>query len=183
MLGDVGGRSYRDIEQCFSHIEQNLVFADMNRAVLMGGSFGGFLAFWIAGQPLAKRFKTMVSHAGMFDVYNLYGSDIADKWRIAFGGYGKETSHLRDIFDKWNPARHAENWITPMLIIHNDLDFRCPVSMSLAAFATLQLKGVESRFLNFPDEGHFVLKPENSLHWHQTVIDWINRFTAKGEGQ
>ena len=178
ILGDLGGRPYRDIEKCFSYIEENVPFADTNRAVLMGGSFGGFLAFWVAGQPLAKKFTAMVSHAGMFNVNTLYGSDIADSWRVAFGGYKTKPDHLKDIFDKWNPAWYAENWTTPMLITHNDLDYRCPMTMSLAAFTMLQLKGIESKFLNFPNEGHFVLKPENSLHWHRTVIDWINKFVA-----
>ena len=151
----------------------------MDRVVLMGGSFGGFLGFWIAGQPLGKKFKAIVSHAGMFDVYNLYGSDIADSWRALFGGYGTEAGNLKDTFDRWNPACFAENWTTPMLVTHNDLDFRCPLTMGLGAFAALQLKGVESKFLSFPDEGHFVLKPENSLHWHCVVIEWIKRFTGK----
>lgn len=97
------------------------------------------------------------------------------------GGYDSNPSSVIEIFQKWEPAQYAKNWRTPTFVVHSSNDTRHPVSMGLAAFATLQFRGVESRYLNFPDEGHMVLKPENSLHWHRSVIGWINKY-AEVEG-
>jgi dipeptidyl aminopeptidase/acylaminoacyl peptidase len=80
----------------------------------------------------------------------------------------------RSEWSKWDPSEHVEHWETPHLIIHSELDYRLTISEGLAAFHTLQSRGVESQFLTFPDENHWVLKPENSLLWHETVLDWIN---------
>jgi dipeptidyl aminopeptidase/acylaminoacyl peptidase len=85
---------------------------------------------------------------------------------------------LLDLADKWDPARFIKNWTTPQLVIHSSLDYRLTVAEGLAAFNVLQMRGVESLFLNFPDENHFVLKHENSLVWHQTVINFINKFVG-----
>lgn len=81
-------------------------------------------------------------------------------------------------WDKWDPSRYTHNWNTPMLIIHSDKDFRCPITEGLAAFTVCQGRGVESRFLTFDDESHFVLGRENSLVWHRKVLEWCDKFTG-----
>lgn len=136
------------------------------------------MVFWLAGKSFGKKFKALVAHDGIFNPSTLYACDVPDKYRVLFGGYNSNPIALNEIFDKWDPSKHVKNWTTPMLIIHSDKDTRHPVSMGLAAFTALQFKGVESRYLNFPDEGHFVAKPENSLHWHRSVIGWINKFAG-----
>ena len=172
IVGEWGGRAYQDIVCCFDHIEENMKFVDTNRAVAGGGSFGGYMTNWIAGQPLAKRLKALVCHDGLFSLYNMYSSDVAVDVEIDFGG---DLWDRKSAYDQWDPAQHTQDWSTPMLIIHSDLDYRCPISEGWAPYAVCQIRGIESRFLNFPDENHFVLKPENSLHWHQTVLGWINK--------
>ena len=137
------------------------------------------MIYWLAGQSFTGRFKALVAHAGMFNAAALYASDVPEIWKVLFGGYESDPSQIVKIFEKWDPAQFAHRWQTPILITHGELDKRAPSSMGLAAFTTAQMKGVESKFLSFPDEGHFVLKPENSLHWHRVVIDWMNGHTGK----
>ena len=174
----MGGSPYEDLEGCFEYIAKHLKYVDTDRAVALGASFGGYLVYCFAGQPLGKRFKALVSHAGIFNASALYGYDVPDAWRVMFGGHDAKLADLKQIFDKWDPSRYAQNWSTPTLIIHCDKDNRCPLTMGLAAFSTLQLKGIESRFLKFSGEGHLVVKPENSLRWHEAVLAWSNRFTG-----
>lgn len=175
----MAGRPYYDLERCFEYVEANILFADTTNAVAMGGSYGGYLTFWIAGQPFARKFKALVAHAGIFSAQSLYATDLPDSWRVLFGGYDSNPGQVVEIFNKWDPARFAHLWQTPILITHGELDRRCTPAMGLVAFTAAQLRGIESKYLNFPDEGHFVLKPENSLHWHSVVIEWINRHTGK----
>ena len=173
-----GGRPYVDLVKCFDYIERNMPFVDTDRAVAVGGSYGGYMVNWIAGQPLAKRFKALVSHDGIFSNYNLLSGDVLTMLSHDMGGALWKN---KVGWDKYDVAQHTHNWCTPMLIIHSDNDFRCPITEGLAAFGVCQQLGIESRFLNFPDENHFVLKRENSLHWYKTVLGWINKY-AKVEG-
>lgn len=178
ITGEWGGRAYKDIENCFAYIESEMPFVDTDRAVALGASFGGYMMNWIAGQPLARKLKTLVCHDGIFSVYNMLASDVSSSLNTDFGGHLWDAKHK---WDKWDPAQHTQNWVTPMLVIHSDKDFRCPITEGLAAFNVCQIRGIESRFLNFPDENHFVLKRENSLRWHRTVLGWINKY-ASNEG-
>ena len=173
--GDWGGRPYEDIVKCFEHVEEHLDYVDTSNAVALGGSYGGYMVNWIAGQPLAKKLKAIVSHDGIFTHMSMMASDIV-------GGYDRDVGGtLWDRTDLWyksSPASYTDSWSTPMLVIHSDNDFRCPISEGMAVFNTCRAKGIESRFLNFPDETHFVLARENSLKWHHTVLGWINKFTG-----
>lgn len=175
VLADWGGRPYNDLVKCFDHIETSMPYVDTSRAVALGASYGGYMVNWIAGQPFAKKFKAMVCHDGIFANYNMMASDLV-------GGPDRDHgAHLwvdKTTWDRFDPAQHTDEWTTPMLIVHSDKDYRCPVTEGWAAYAVCQGKGIESRYLNFPDETHFVLKPENSLRWHKTVLGWINRFTG-----
>ncbi|KAI9891010.1 MAG: hypothetical protein M1814_003361 [Vezdaea aestivalis] len=169
--GQWGGRPYEDLVAGIEHIEKNLTFVDMSRAVALGASYGGYMVNWIQGQPLGRKFKALVTHDGVFSTLSQFTSE-----ELYFPMHDFEGTLWtnREGFEKWDPASHVANWATPHLIIHNELDYRLPISEGLAAFNCLQVKGIPSRFLNFPDENHWVLKPENSLVWHQVVLEWIN---------
>jgi len=170
-----GGSPYQDIVKCVDYVEQNFKFIDMDRAVALGASYGGYMMNWIQGQPLGRRFKALVTHDGVFSMTGQLASE--ELWfpEHEFGGrYWMN----RESWLQWDPSRYAENWATPQLIIHSEKDYRLTMSEGLSAFNVLQEKGIESKFLMFPDENHWVLKPENSLLWHTVVLDWINAFVG-----
>ena len=173
--GEWGGHAYDDIVNCFDYVEENMEYVDTDRAVALGGSYGGYMMNWIAGQPLARRLKALVCHDGIFSMYNMLSSDITAPLKGDLGGYLWQN---KAGWDRYDPAQHTDNWITPMLIIHSDQDYRCPITEGLAVMNVCQERGIESRFLNFPDENHFVLKRENSLRWYKTVLGWINKFAG-----
>ncbi|KAF2102482.1 dipeptidyl-peptidase-like protein V precursor [Rhizodiscina lignyota] len=179
VLGDWGGRPYQDLVKCVDYVENNMEFIDMERAVALGGSYGGYMANWIAGQPLAKKFKALVCHDGIFTMANLLSSDIPATLPEDMGGTLWEN---QEAWDKYDPSRHTANWTQPMLFIHSDNDFRCPITEGLAAYTVCQQKKIPSRFLNFPDENHFVLKRANSLHWYRTVLGWVNKYAGVTDG-
>lgn len=167
-----GDLPYHDIVKCFEYVEKHLDYVDTERAVALGASYGGYMMNWIQGQPLGRRFKALVTHDGIFSTAFMLATEELYFVNHDFGG---PWSKNRDKWLKFDPAQFTENWQTPHLIVHSDLDYRIAVSEGLAAFNVLQSQGVESEFLNFPDENHFVLKPENSLVWHRTVLNFINR--------
>ncbi|KAB8302910.1 hypothetical protein EYC80_006233 [Monilinia laxa] len=173
--GQWGGRPYIDLVKGFEYIEKNLSYVDTDRAVAAGASYGGFMINWIQGHDLGRKFKALVTHDGVFSTLNQYASE-----ELFFPHHDFEGTlwDNPEGYQKWNPASHTANWQTPHLIIHNDLDYRLPISEGLAPFNVLQTRGVESRFLTFPDENHWVLKPENSRVWHKEVFDWINKYSG-----
>ncbi|CZT09820.1 related to secreted dipeptidyl-peptidase V precursor [Rhynchosporium graminicola] len=170
-----GGRPYIDLVKGFEYIESNLSYIDTSRAVALGASYGGFMINWIQGHPLGRKFKALVTHDGVFCTLNQYASEELFFPLHDFGGTLWEN---RAGYEKWDPSAHTGNWETPHLIIHNELDYRLPIGEGLGPFNVLQTRGVESRFLTFPDENHWVLKPENSLVWHTEVISWINKYSG-----
>ncbi|KAK3378704.1 prolyl oligopeptidase [Lasiosphaeria ovina] len=182
IYGEWGGRPYQDLVHCMHYLAK-IPSLDMDRVVAAGGSYGGYMAAWILGHALAQKFKAIICHDPCFDMrmsflYSDETGGISD-----FNGPPYPWANAKSL-DKWNPARPEllQRWAQapPTLVIHSDRDFRCPVTDGLAVFRTLQAHGVPSRLLNFPDENHFVLKPENSLVWHQTVFDWIESWVGKG---
>ncbi|KAI9788715.1 MAG: hypothetical protein M1835_002114 [Candelina submexicana] len=178
--GQWGGRPFDDLIKGFEHIEANMPYVDTSRAVALGASYGGFMVNYIQGQPFGRKFKALVTHDGVFSITNQIATDELYFPEHDFGGTLWEH---RDEWERWSPSRYAGNWATPHLIIHNELDYRLPISEGLAAFNVLQRKGIESKFLSFPDENHWVLKPENSLHWHTVVLNWINKYVGLPEYQ
>ncbi|MCJ1431673.1 hypothetical protein MMC27_001028 [Xylographa pallens] len=168
-----GGYAYEDLVQGLDFVKNKLDFVDTTRAVGLGISYGGYLINWIAGLPLGKEFKALVAECGIFSTLNMYAADTSWFQADLFKGtiYG-----ARENYERWDPARYVSNWTTPHLIITNELDYRVPISEGLAAFHILQERGVESRFLSFPDEGHLVQKPGNQLHWLETVLGWCNHY-------
>ncbi|KAK5939695.1 hypothetical protein PMZ80_008075 [Knufia obscura] len=173
-----GGSPYTDLERGITHIESHLPFVDTTRMVALGASYGGYMMNWMAGHPLSKKFKALVCHDGVFSMTGQLASEEQYFPQHDFGGPIWER---QEVYDKWDPARHTSNWTTPMLIIHNELDYRLTISEGLSAFNVLQGKGIESRFLTFSDEGHWVLKEENALVWCLVVLNWCNRFVGLGE--
>ena len=179
-----GGLPYEDIANGFEYIRENLPYVDTDRAVALGASYGGFMMNWINGHPLGRKFKALVCHDGVFSMSNQLSSDEQYFPNHDLGG---PPWVAQGNWDRWDPSRFTSNWSTPELVIHNELDYRLPISEGLAAFNVLQERGIESRFLSFPDENHWVLKEENSLVWHTVVLNWINKFVGlppyKQEGE
>jgi len=170
-----GGLPYEDLVNGFEYIKENLPYVDTTRAVALGASYGGYMMNWMQGHALGKEFKALVTHDGVFSMANQMSSDEQYFPNHDLGG---PYWTAREEWEKWNPAKYTGNWSTPHLIIHNELDYRLPISEGLAAFNVLQERGVPSRFLTFPDENHWVLSEENSLLWHTVVLNWINEYAG-----
>lgn len=173
--GSWGGLPYIDLVRGFEHIESNLDYVDTSRAVALGASYGGYMMNWIQGHPLGRKFKALVTHDGVFSMAAQLASD--EQYFPTHDLKGP-LWEVPEEWEKWDPSRLTGNWETPHLIIHNELDYRLTVAEGLAAFNVLQMRGVDSAFLTFPDENHWVLSPENSLLWHRTVINWINKYVG-----
>ncbi|OIW35372.1 hypothetical protein CONLIGDRAFT_55181 [Coniochaeta ligniaria NRRL 30616] len=170
-----GGRPYNDLVNCFEWIVDNMPYVDTGNAVALGASYGGYMINWIQGHPLGRKFKALVCHDGVFSTLHQWTSEELFFPIHDFGGTLWEN---REGYEKWDPAKFLSEWATPQLIIHSELDYRLPITEGLAAFNVLQARGVPSRLVVFPDENHWVLKPENSLVWHKEVLGWINRYTG-----
>ncbi|KAH8689111.1 dipeptidyl aminopeptidases-like protein [Talaromyces proteolyticus] len=173
--GSWGGLPYLDLERGFDYIKQNLKYVDTDRAVALGASYGGYMMNWIQGHPLGRKFKALVTHDGVF---NMVAQTASEEQYFPLADLKGPLWKVPDEWHKWDPSRFTANWETPHLIIHNELDYRLTIAEGLAAFNILQMRGVESAFLTFPDENHWVLQPENSLVWHYSVINWINKYVG-----
>jgi dipeptidyl aminopeptidase/acylaminoacyl peptidase len=166
---DWGGKVYTDLMNGLAYMEQ-LPYVDTSRMGAAGASFGGYMMNWFEGHT--DKFKTIVSHDGVYNFDNMYGSTEEvwfDEWEH---GIPWETPG----HDKDSPHLYAANFKTPALIIHSELDYRIPVTEGISLFTALQRKGIPSKWLYFPDEGHWVLKPLNSELWHKTVFDWLESY-------
>lgn len=170
-----GGLPYIDIEKGFDHIENNLDYVDTTRAVALGASYGGYMVNWIQGQPLGRKFKALVTHDGVFSMTSQLASD---ELYFPFHDMGGPQWKVPENWARWDPSRFTDNWQTPHLVIHNELDYRLTIAEGLSAFNVLQARGVASAFLTFPDENHWMLNPENALMWHRTVLNWINKYVG-----
>jgi dipeptidyl aminopeptidase/acylaminoacyl peptidase len=182
--GDWGGKPFTDLMTGLDYAEQHYPFIDKSRECALGASYGGYMANWVLGHT--DRFKCIVSHDGMFNAESAFGSteeDWFNNWEFKgnpWDYYGKPDNE--NPFRKWSPSLYAKNFKTPTLVIHGQLDYRLDVSEGYQFFDTLQLLKVPSKMLYFPDEGHWVLKPQNSRLWYKTVNDWVDQWT-RGSGQ
>jgi dipeptidyl aminopeptidase/acylaminoacyl peptidase len=168
--GGWGDRPFQDIMRGTDLlVSSGLV--DEKRMAAAGGSYGGYMAAWIAGNT--DRFQCIVNHAGVYDLMVQYGSDVTQGRAASMGG---EPWDGLDRIDRWNPARFATGMKTPMLVIHGERDYRVPVSHGLECYGVLKAKGVPSRLVYFPDENHWVLKPRNSQLWYREVLGWLERW-------
>jgi len=144
---------------------------DEKRMAVTGGSYGGYMAAWVAGHT--DRFRCIVNHAGVADLTGQYASDVTQGRGKAAGGEVWDGLEKQDL---WSPVRFAKGMNTPMLVIHGERDYRVPVGQGLLIYGVLKAKGVPARLVYFPDENHWVLKARNSLLWYAEVLGWLKRW-------
>jgi dipeptidyl aminopeptidase/acylaminoacyl peptidase len=173
--GDWGGRAYKDLMSGLDYAEKTYPFIDKDRECAMGASYGGYAVNWIMGQT--NRFKCIVSHDGMFNTESAWGTT-EELWFNEWEFKGTPWTN-RELYRKWSPHLNAAKFKTPTLVVHGQLDYRLDVSEGFQLFNTLQRLGVESKMLYFPDEGHWVLKPQNSQLWYKTVNGWVDGHLKK----
>ncbi|MBM3764223.1 MAG: S9 family peptidase [Acidobacteria bacterium] len=171
---DWGGKVYEDIMATVDHVAAQ-PWADAGRFAAAGGSYGGYMVNWMLGHT--QRFKAFVSHAGVFDLRSMAG-ETEELWFPMWEFRGMPWDNAES-YAKWSPSHYVSEFQTPTLVIHGDLDYRVPVGQGLQLYTALQLKKVPSKLLLFPDEGHWILKPQNSAVWHKHFLDWITEWTKK----
>ncbi|MCW3847685.1 S9 family peptidase [Sphingomonas sp. LB-2] len=172
-----GGWPLEDLQKGLATATAKFPWMDADNACALGASYGGFMMNWIEGN-WPDRFKCIVQHDGVFDARAMaYETEELwfDEWEHGGHPYYEDPA----AFEKWNPVNHVDKWRTPMLVIHSDKDYRIPVTQGIATFTALQRRGIPSKFLNFPDENHWVLKPKNSMQWYGEVLGWLGTYTGK----
>ncbi len=171
--GDWGGAPFEDLMKGLDYAEKTYPFIDKARECALGASYGGYMANWILGHT--DRFKCIVSHDGMFNAESAWGTTEElwfNNWEFRGTPYDNRAG-----YQKWSPHQYAKNFKTPTLVIHGQRDYRLDVSEGVQLFTTLQMEGVPSKMLYFPDEGHWVQKPQNARLWYKTVNDWVDQWT------
>jgi dipeptidyl aminopeptidase/acylaminoacyl peptidase len=170
--GDWGGKPYVDLMKALDYVEKTYPFIDKNREAALGASYGGYMANWILGHT--NRFKCIVSHDGVFNTESAYGTT-EELWFPEWEFRGPPWKQ-RELYRKFSPHLFADKFKTPTLVIHGQNDYRLDVSQGFDLFTTLQRLKVPSKMLYFPDEGHWVLKPQNSRLCYKTVNDWVDQW-------
>ena len=171
-----GDRPFEDLQKGLAAALGKYPWLDGGRACSLGASYGGFMQNWIAGN-WPDGFRCIVNHAGIFDTRSMYYTT-EELWFTEWengGPYFKTP----EIHERFNPANHVTKWKTPMLVLHGEKDFRVPYAQGIATFTALQRLGVKSRFVEFPDENHWILKPANSTFWYDTVLAWLDEHTRR----
>jgi dipeptidyl aminopeptidase/acylaminoacyl peptidase len=174
--GDWGGKPLEDLQKGLAAALERYPWMDGNKVAALGASFGGYMINWIAGN-WPDRFRCLVNHDGNLCERMAY-YDTEELWFPEWDRLGTPWDNPEG-YEKHNPVNFVKNWRTPMLVIHGALDFRVADTQGLATFNALQRRGIPSKLLYFPDESHWVLKPANSILWHETVIDWLNQWLKK----
>jgi dipeptidyl aminopeptidase/acylaminoacyl peptidase len=172
--GDWGGKAYDDIMAVADHVAA-LPYADPDRMAAAGGSFGGYMVDWILGHT--NRFKALVSHAGVYDLRSMAG-ETEELWFPLWEFKGMPWDNP-EMYAQWSPSFFARNFKTPTLVIDGELDYRVPVGQGMQLFTALQLQKVPSKIVLFPDEGHWILKPQNSVLWYGQFLEWIGEWLKK----
>ncbi|MBX9615915.1 MAG: S9 family peptidase [Caulobacteraceae bacterium] len=167
-----GDRPLEDLQKGWAAAQAKYDFLDGDRACALGASYGGYMVNWIAGN-WADEFQCLVNHDGIFDTFGM-GYATEELWFTEWENGGTPYD-VPEAYQRFNPANHVANWSDPMLVIQGDRDFRVPTTQALSTFTALQRRGIESRLVVFPDENHWVLKPQNSLQWHTEVFGWLDR--------
>jgi dipeptidyl aminopeptidase/acylaminoacyl peptidase len=170
--GDWGGKPYVDLMKGLDYVEKTYPFIDKSREAALGASYGGYMANWILGHT--NRFKCIVSHDGMFNTESAYGTT-EELWFPEWDFKGPPWKN-REMYRKVSPHLFADKFKTPTLVVHGQNDYRLDVSEGFQLFTTLQRLKIPSKMLYFPDEGHWVLKPQNSRLWYKTVNDWVDQW-------
>lgn len=172
---DWGGKPYIDLMNGLDYAEKTYPFIDKDRECALGASYGGYMINWVLGHT--NRFKCLVSHDGMFNTESAYGST-EELWFPEWE-FGDTPWTNREGYRKWSPHLFAAQFKTPTLVVHGQLDYRLDVSEGFQLFTTLQRLKIPSKMLYFPDEGHWVLKPQNSQLWYKTVDGWVDSYLKK----
>lgn len=169
---DWGGKVYTDLMNSYDYAVNSFGFIDSSRTFAAGASYGGYMINWIEGHT--NRFKALVCHDGVFNLESMFGGT-EELW-FPIWEYGGTYWENPSVYKKWSPHNYVKNFKTPMLVVHGANDFRVPEGQAFELFTALQLMKVESRFLYFPDEYHFVVKPQNAKLWWNTIYDWYDKF-------
>jgi len=172
--GDWGGKVFTDISNGVAMMA-NQPYIDKNKIGAAGASYGGYMIDWIEGHNNDPRFtyKVLVSHDGVYNLTAMYGAT-EELWFPEWEFKGTPWTN-KEMYERWSPHNFVQNFKTPILIITNSLDYRVPEGEGLQLFTAVQRMGVESKLVDFPDEGHWVSKPANSAFWHNTVLDWLDK--------
>ena len=171
--GDWGGKPLEDLQKGWKHALAQYDYLDGSKAAALGASYGGYMMNWIEGN-WPDAFKCIVNHDGVFDNRSMaYSTE--ELWFDEWEHKGTQFDQPQN-YEKHNPVNHLLKWKTPMLVIHGEKDYRIPPEQGIAAFTALQRRGIPSQLLIFPDENHWVLKPQNSVQWHDTVQAWLKRW-------
>jgi dipeptidyl aminopeptidase/acylaminoacyl peptidase len=172
--GDWGGAPYEDQMKALDYAEKTYPFIDKDRECAIGGSYGGYMSNWVLGHT--DRFKCIVSHHSVFNLEAFWGST-DELWFPDWDFKG--TAYDSPNYEKWSPHRFAKNFKTPTLVSHGQLDYKVDVSQAFQLFTTLQMEGVPSKLLYFPDEAQYPRKPKNAQLWYKTINDWVDQWTKK----
>lgn len=174
--GDWGGKVYVDLMNGVADVLRRNSYIDRNRVGAAGASYGGYMVNWILGHNNDPRFryKVLVSHDGVYNLESMYATT-EELWFPEWEFKGTPWTNPA-MYSRWSPHRFVNNFNTPILIIHGELDYRVPIGEGMQLFTAVQRKGIDSKMLIFPDEGHWVLKPQNSRLWFHTVLDWLDKY-------
>ncbi|WP_147653943.1 alpha/beta hydrolase family protein [Vulcaniibacterium gelatinicum] len=171
-----GDRPLEDLQKGWAAALAKYPFLDGERACALGASYGGYMVNWIAGN-WNEPWKCLVNHNGVFDTRSM-GLVTEELWFTEWE-FGGTVHDVPENYERFNPARHIHKWRVPMLVVAGQNDFRVPIDQSLSTFTALQRRGIPSQLLYFPDENHWVLKPQNSVLWHDTVNAWLHRYLGQ----
>jgi dipeptidyl aminopeptidase/acylaminoacyl peptidase len=171
---DWGGKPYEDIMAVADHMAGQ-PYIDANRMAAAGGSYGGYMVNWLLGHT--DRFKALVSHAGVYDLKSMAG-ETEELWFPIWEFHGMPWENP-ELYAKLSPSSYVSDFKTPTLVLHGELDYRVPVGQGIQLFTALQLQKAPSKLVTFPDEGHWILKPQNSVFWYRNFLDWIGEWTVR----
>lgn len=171
-----GDRPLEDLQKGWAAAQQKYAFLDGGKACALGASYGGYMINWIAGN-WNEPWKCLVNHDGVFDTRSM-GYVTEELWFTEWENGGTPFDKPEN-YEKFNPVNHVAKWRVPMLVVQGEKDYRVPVDQGLSTFTALQRKGIESKLLYFPDENHWVLKPQNSILWHDTVNAWLKQHIGR----
>ncbi len=172
--GDWGGKPLVDLKKGLAAALKRYPWLDGERVAALGASYGGYMINWIAGN-WPDRFECLVNHDGVFNTRMMY-FDTEELWFPEWDNQGTPWANP-SAYRQNNPVEFVGHWKTPMLVVHGALDYRVVETQGLGAFTACQRQGIPSKLLYFPDENHWVLKPHNSIQWHNTVLDWLDQWT------
>jgi dipeptidyl aminopeptidase/acylaminoacyl peptidase len=172
IAGDYGGKCMNDYLSAIDDVSKE-PYVNKDKLGCVGASFGGYSVYWLAGHH-EKRFKAFIAHCGMFDVTSWYGS--TEEMFFANHDQGGSYWDNPENYKKFSPHNFVKNWDAPILVIHDEKDFRVPITQGIEAFTAAQEQHIPSRFLYFPDENHWVSKPQNSVLWHRVFYDWLDKW-------